>query len=172
MRSDKIIEPIILSSQRNTVILIGEQAAWTRMTTPFSEIWQRLRERLFPNRLGIRDFELDERRSQLILAKAAREHRSVKDIMGEITDTYFIRESNEEICKRAWLDLSPREQQITALMCRGYSTAAIAERLVISPETVKSHIKNINNKFGVTHRSDVIHMLSDWDFRKYDRRRK
>ena len=44
--------------------------------------------------------------------------------------------------------LSPRERQVTALICQGYTNRQIACRLTISPETVKSHASSILHKLG------------------------
>jgi DNA-binding NarL/FixJ family response regulator len=41
-------------------------------------------------------------------------------------------------------------------MCEGRSTEAIAEDLVLSPETVRSHVKGILRKLGVNSRKDAV----------------
>ena len=53
---------------------------------------------------------------------------------------------SEELWKK-WESLSPREQEVAALVCLGYTNKQVAERLVISPETVKSHLRNALIKF-------------------------
>jgi DNA-binding NarL/FixJ family response regulator len=45
--------------------------------------------------------------------------------------------------------LSPRENEIAELVRRGLENKEIAEALVISPETVKKHLKNIKEKTGL-----------------------
>jgi len=54
---------------------------------------------------------------------------------------------------------SPREAEVAALLCRGYSTAEIASRLQISRLTVYKHIENIFAKFHVTSRSGLRSLL-------------
>lgn len=49
------------------------------------------------------------------------------------------------------LSLSPREKQIASLYCEGLTYKEIATRLFISPETVKTHLKNISCKFRGTY---------------------
>ena len=49
--------------------------------------------------------------------------------------------------------LTPRELEVLAMMARGASNAEIADRLVLSPSTVKTHVKNILRKLGVGNRT-------------------
>ena len=52
-------------------------------------------------------------------------------------------------------ELSPREREVLGLLARGAKTNAIAEALVISPETARSHIQNILTKLGVHSRLEA-----------------
>jgi DNA-binding CsgD family transcriptional regulator len=52
--------------------------------------------------------------------------------------------------------LSPREGEITQLVLRGLSTAAMAEALYIAPTTVQDHLKAIFDKVGVHSRRDLV----------------
>jgi DNA-binding CsgD family transcriptional regulator len=56
-------------------------------------------------------------------------------------------------------DLTEREQQITSLIARGESTAAIAERLFVSTHTVRDHVKAILRKVAVTSRGELVAKL-------------
>ena len=49
--------------------------------------------------------------------------------------------------------LGARERQVLGMLRRGYSTAAIAERLGITPTTVRRHISDLVHKLGVEDRS-------------------
>jgi DNA-binding CsgD family transcriptional regulator len=69
---------------------------------------------------------------------------------------------------RLWRLLSPRQQQITALVCLGYTNQQIASRLGISPETVKSHIRGVLNRFGLHSKAELNRCLSNWDFSAWD----
>jgi len=44
--------------------------------------------------------------------------------------------------------LSPRELEVLRLMAAGLSNREIAERLVVSPGTVKTHVHHICGKLG------------------------
>lgn len=52
-------------------------------------------------------------------------------------------------------ELSPREREVVALLARGERTNDIAETLVISPETARTHIHNILTKLGVHSRLEA-----------------
>ena len=45
-------------------------------------------------------------------------------------------------------DLTPREAEVLALIAEGLSNAEIAERLVVSGATVKTHVNRIFMKIG------------------------
>jgi DNA-binding CsgD family transcriptional regulator len=52
--------------------------------------------------------------------------------------------------------LSERERQVFAMLVVGASNADIAEELVITVETVKTHVKRILRKIGAINRSEAI----------------
>ena len=56
----------------------------------------------------------------------------------------------------AHLGLTQRESEVLALMVAGLSNRAIAGRLTVSEETVKTHARGIYRKLGVTNRRDAV----------------
>jgi ATP/maltotriose-dependent transcriptional regulator MalT len=52
--------------------------------------------------------------------------------------------------------LTARERDIVAMISQGLSNKSIARTLKISPETVKSHVKRIFSKLGVSTRSEAV----------------
>jgi DNA-binding NarL/FixJ family response regulator len=52
--------------------------------------------------------------------------------------------------------LTSREAQVLGMLTRGHSTAAIAERLGITPVTVRRHISDLVHKLGVADRSELV----------------
>jgi NarL family two-component system response regulator LiaR len=63
--------------------------------------------------------------------------------------------------------LTHREVEVLVLLALGKSNREIAEELIISPNTVITHVSNIFNKIGVTNRTEAAtyanrHGLLSW----------
>ena len=52
--------------------------------------------------------------------------------------------------------LTPRETEILGLICKGDSNESISEKLYISIETVRNHVKSIYGKLQVNSRAEAI----------------
>jgi DNA-binding CsgD family transcriptional regulator len=57
--------------------------------------------------------------------------------------------------------LTDRETEVIQLLLRGHSTKSIAERLGISPETVKLHRKHSYAKLDVSSQAELFHLFID-----------
>lgn len=53
-------------------------------------------------------------------------------------------------------DLTDREEDVLALMIEGLTNIEIAEKLVVSPSTIKSHVSNILAKLDVSSRTEAV----------------
>lgn len=68
--------------------------------------------------------------------------------------------SIESINKSLAKPLSPQEYKVLYLICEAKSNPEIAQILFISVNKVKSHIKSIYNKLGVTSKVGAINALA------------
>lgn len=63
-----------------------------------------------------------------------------------------------------FVPLSPRELEILTLLDEGLSRKQIAEKLFISQETAKTHIKNIYQKLQVSSKVSAINIAKRWGY--------
>jgi len=57
--------------------------------------------------------------------------------------------------------LSEREEELSRLLIKGDTNIVIGQKLFISVNTVKSHIKNIYKKLNVSNRIQLIHLIQE-----------
>jgi DNA-binding NarL/FixJ family response regulator len=69
---------------------------------------------------------------------------------------------------QAWEKLTPREQEVAAYVCLGYTNRQIAQKMVIAPSTVKTHVRNLLRKFRLHGKLELRGVLKDWDFGPWD----
>ena len=62
--------------------------------------------------------------------------------------------------------LTPREQQVFALLPRGYTNAELAAQLGIATGTVKVHVERILNKLGLKDRTQAAVRATEWGLGK------
>jgi DNA-binding CsgD family transcriptional regulator len=68
---------------------------------------------------------------------------------------------------RSWEKLSAREKQVAAWICAGLTNRQIAAHLVVSPETVKTHVRHLLRKFNLRSRRELRARLKDWDLSEW-----
>jgi DNA-binding CsgD family transcriptional regulator len=127
-------------------------------------LWQRLLNALgyqTAPRLSFRA-ELGLIQSLQVLAK--QEHRGMDEVAIDLLS--FALEERQAADHRLiqWQMLSPREQEVTALICLNYTNRRIATRLKVSPETIKTHVRHLLRKFEVSSKAELRQALADWDF--------
>ena len=92
------------------------------------------------------------------------EGRPEDDLIQDLLAAGLTQYYESEDLWRKWRSITPREQDVAALACLGFSNREIAARLNISPNTVKSRLHNVLRKFNINKRTDLRLMLADWDF--------
>jgi len=88
------------------------------------------------------------------------ENELIQDLVAAGLTHYY----ESEDLWRKWRSLTPREQDVAAQACLGFTNREIAARLNIAPDTVKSRLQNVLRKFNTHKRTDLRLMLADWDF--------
>jgi DNA-binding NarL/FixJ family response regulator len=53
-------------------------------------------------------------------------------------------------------ELTRRELEVLRMLAEGETNAGIARRLIVSEDTVKTHVKHILRKLGVRNRSQAV----------------
>ncbi len=111
-----------------------------------------------------RHFELDDTLQASLQDLADREHREVEEMAFDLLQQAVDERQAAAVSLQSWQRLTPRQHEIAALICLGYTNQRIASRLKISPETVKTHIRNLLNRFGARTKADLRRILAHWDF--------
>ena len=100
---------------------------------------------------------LDEGQQLINLLKQALLHHIVPKYVREILQSYYSSKGVDAIELQTLLDpLSQRERDVLLLLRRRMTNAQIAEALVISSTTVRTHLRNIYRKLNVHSRWSAI----------------
>lgn len=68
----------------------------------------------------------------------------------------MLTEAKQGSRSEAFPELTERERQTLDLMTQGHKNAAIAERLHLSPKTVRNYVSSIFDKLELADRSEAI----------------
>jgi DNA-binding NarL/FixJ family response regulator len=111
-------------------------------------------------RAGASGFLLkDAQRAELIDAVrivAAGERVLSPDVTRRVIEQFVQRRPPTSGTPAELVELTARELDVTRLVARGLSNAEIADELVVSPGTVKSHVAHILLKLGLRDRIQVV----------------
>ena len=111
-----------------------------------------------------RRYNLEEDLLQSLQNLAERERRSQDDLAAELLTYALTQRAIEDENLHRWQELTQREQQVAALTCLNFTNRQMAAYLVISPETVKTHVRNVLSKFNLHSKAELRKLLKDWDF--------
>jgi DNA-binding NarL/FixJ family response regulator len=116
-----------------------------------------------------RQFSLDEDLSEALYDLAAQESRPVNEIANVLIQQALEDHHSTTATLHMWNQITPRQKQVAALLCLGYTNQEIALRLSISPETVKSHVRAILRRYDLHSRTELSRFFGNWDFSEWDR---
>ena len=68
-----------------------------------------------------------------------------------------------------WEMLTPRQQDTAAYACLGFSNMEIAQKMSISVNTVKTHLRQVLQIFAVRSKRELEMILVSWDFSDWKR---
>jgi len=68
----------------------------------------------------------------------------------------FFAASRADVPSQVFPELTDREREVLDLIAQGHNNAEIAERLVLSPKTVRNHVSNVFSKLQVADRAQAI----------------
>ena len=133
-------------------------------------LWRRLLSDLGLTRSvdSLRSYQFNVELDRSLETLSRREKRSKEDILADLIAMGLAQHQAAEVYVERWRGLSVREQEIAALTCLGYTNRQIAGRLGISPETAKTHVRNILSKFGLHGKEELRAALEGWDFSSWD----
>ncbi|RPI98920.1 MAG: DNA-binding response regulator [Chloroflexi bacterium] len=132
--------------------------------------WQRLLRNLglWPHRGQKRlSFHADETLIDTLQLLAERERRTKEAVATDLLGQAILKRQASDTHLHHWETLSAREQQVAALICLNYTNAQIANLLGLSPETIKTHVRNVLIKFKLRRKAELRRALEDWDFNSW-----
>ena len=112
-------------------------------------------------------FLQDEELIAAVRDVAKQQKRSEKEMIAEFTKVGLNQFLTQNDLENRWSSLSQREQQVVALICLGHRNYEIANILSIAPETVKTHLQRIFDKFHLRSSKELRLALKDWNFRDW-----
>ena len=81
-----------------------------------------------------------------VLAAHLGEYVVPQSMIGPLLDRLLVRRREQDEAGRLLAKLSKRERQLLALLADGADNDVIAQRLVISPQTARTHVQNVLSK--------------------------
>jgi ATP/maltotriose-dependent transcriptional regulator MalT len=130
-------------------------------------LWKHLGRARSSLRFAARLFHPRAELGELLWQVAQLERRPEEEVAADLLAFALLQRQEAEADLERWRALSEREQEVAALACAGLTNAEIADRLIISLETVKSHMHHILGKFNLRRKDELRYALWGWDFSAY-----
>jgi RNA polymerase sigma factor (sigma-70 family) len=113
-------------------------------------------------------FEVDADLADQLRAAARAAEQSPEALAARLLERGLEREALRKQVLKVLEALTPREEEVAWLTARGYTNRQIAQTLVISPETVKTHVRHVLEKLGVRSKADLRLLLLDLGLRWWE----
>jgi len=132
-------------------------------------IWQRLLYwiGLRPDP-GPRTYEISESLQVTLSTIARHEGRPEDELLPDLLAAGLTQYRTVDELLPKWESLSPREQDVAALVCLGYTNNQIALRQGTSLQTIKTQMRSVLRKFGVENRHQLRMILAHWNFSAWE----
>jgi len=118
---------------------------------------------------GPRTYEIAESLQVSLKTLAQHEGRPEHELLPDIVAAGLTQYSTNDRVWKEWESLTPREQEVTALVCVGCTNGQVAVRMGITEAGVKFHLRNVYVKFQVKKRTQLRQKLAGWDFSEWKR---
>jgi DNA-binding CsgD family transcriptional regulator len=110
---------------------------------------------------------LEEEMVWMLASLSGSTQQDIEQIAYELLHTAVTNCLADAAYLQLWQELTRREKQTAALVCLGFTNQEIAARMIISVNTVKTHIRSIFSKFGINCKNELQAILSGWDFTEW-----
>lgn len=117
---------------------------------------------------GSRYYEVSENLHITLTTLASHEGRPENELAQDLIAAGLTQYYSQDELFKKWESLTSRERDVAAFVCLGYTNRQTAARLSISPETVKTHLKNLLAKFQLHSRAELRLLLEGWDFSAWE----
>lgn len=117
-----------------------------------------------------RTYHLDLSDSLQVTLKtiAQDEGRPEQELIPELLNAGLDQYTSKERLWKYWISLSPREQDVVAFVCLGYTNRQIGARLNISHETVKDRLGSAFRKLNINKRTQLRLLFAHYDFSAWE----
>jgi len=113
---------------------------------------------------GPRTYELTESLHTSLSTLAEHEGRPEDELIPDLLAAGLTQYYSSDKAWKQWLSLTPREKDIAALTCLGFTNRQMANKLGVTLNTIKTHVRNVLSKFDVSSKVKLRQKLNGWDF--------
>jgi RNA polymerase sigma factor (sigma-70 family) len=114
-------------------------------------------------------FEVDPTLSSWLWTAAQARDLTPEELVAELLLRGLQQQAQRDRIETVLASLTPREREVVQLAARGLTNQQIAEALIISPETVKTHVRRALEKLGLQSKIDLRLLLLEGRVRWWKR---